>query len=75
MSTADVEAIAFSLLGLALLAISIAAFRRARGGGPRSQWRYVGVFGFLLCAVLVVMNLRGVTFQGPAHSGSLGSTR
>ena len=71
MSTAHVEAVAFSALGLIFLTVSVLAIRRARNGGPRSQWRYIGLFGVALCAFLVVLNLQGVTFHsGPSSNSS-----
>ncbi len=73
MSTAHEDAIATGALAVVWLAVSIAAFARARHGGPRSQWRYVGLFGFVLCTALFVLNLNGVALHGTGpdhHSGS-----
>ncbi|WP_375491479.1 hypothetical protein [uncultured Jatrophihabitans sp.] len=64
MSKADQEAIAFGALALIFLAVSVGAFARARNGGPKSSWRGVGLFGFVLCSFLVFVALRFGAVQG-----------
>jgi hypothetical protein len=72
VTTAHTEALAFGLLALAFLGVSIAAFVRARHGGPRNSWRWVGLVLFVVCTLLVVGNLHGVVLTGPGGAGPSG---